>query len=85
MAEGGYLDEGLAAANAELEQAGVSSSAVSEMQKATREAAEAFSDDLVAFRTALRAVIGSAHPDYRKLRVDSRGKAEIEDAEEKIE
>ncbi len=43
------------------------------LQAQTRETAEAFRRDLIAFRATLRAARGHSHPDYQALR--TRGKA----------
>ena len=73
------LELAVEACEADLESAGTSAAKVTQLQTAARESAERFWDDLVAFRFALRAIIGSAHPDYRKLRVISTNPAEDEE------
>jgi hypothetical protein len=46
-----------------------------------REAAAAFEKGLIAFRRALKAVIGRAHPDFQKLRVERARTRDVDDDE----
>lgn len=62
------LEPAIAAAQAEWGTAGTSSSTQSELLEEARKAADAFNTELIAFRRVLRALIGSSHPDYQKLR-----------------
>ena len=50
-----------------------------------RETAGEFEDDLVSFRNALRAHVGSSHPDYRRLRTPQARVVDADDDEAAVE
>jgi len=60
--------------------------AAQELQQRTREAAVALHKELIALRRSLRAVIGTSHLDYRRLRVSpgSTASDEVEEVEEVV-
>lgn len=79
------LTEALAAATGGAESSGDKAANVKALQDRTRELAEVFRIDLVAFRAVIRAVLGRTHPDYRQLRSADRTVAEEVAEEEKVD
>jgi hypothetical protein len=73
------LGAALARAQAECEQAEAAQADFRAMRIEARELGIALERDLVAFRRVLRTVIGTAHPDYQKLR---RERARSTDADD---
>jgi hypothetical protein len=67
------------AAKAELAQTGTQSATLSDARAELKAAAVEFHRDLVAFRSALRALVGPQHADYQKLRVARGSTPDVDD------
>ena len=75
------IEAALAKVDTASDASGESRQEVVELQAQAREAAAAFSKDLVAFRATLRIVLGTKSPDYRALRVPAAA-TRIEDLDD---
>jgi len=73
------LGTAIAEAKADWDQAEGVQGGYNTLRAECREAAAAFEKGLIAFRRALKAVIGRAHPDFQKLRVERARSRDVDD------